>query len=207
MNNNNFLKRLVDEKIYLAKNSSNKNFDRIYQNFCEENNLQPDDQPQAAPQVAQQPQTSLPQKDVKSSTELTNLAIDALNFDLLNAYSKNKEARSLAKKILDYQHISSSEAPKALQDIIQLIKIENPNVSIPSSQNIDYEIFSYLLNLVKDLIFVPSKNFDSSQISIDLSNLKQSQNLDPVTAESSAKNIQKKLQEFVDSSSTPPDVT
>jgi len=214
MASSSFLQSLIEQEILLVKNSfKNSAFNNLLNKILSEEDLGPatpvsDSPTEGLDSPNKTSDTSImPQKDVKALVQLTKMAVDALNTNLSEVYNKNSIARKEAKNLLELNHISAPECLPSLKILHQLISTTTPTINLDEVKNADYESLNYLVNLIKDLLFVRSKDFDSQDISLDLSNLKQSEDLDPVTAEKSSQLIISKLKEYIDSSLTPPDVT
>jgi hypothetical protein len=214
MASSSFLQSLIEQEILLVKNSlKNSVFNNLLNKILSEEDLGSatpvsDSPTEGLDGISKPSDTSvLPQENVKALVQLTKMAVDALNTNLSEVYNKNPAARKEAKNLLELNHISAPKCLQSLKILHHLISTTTLTINLDDVKNADYESLNYLVNLIKKLLFVRSKDFDSENISLDLSNLKQSENLDPVSAEKSSKAIIDKLKEYIDNSTTPPDVT
>lgn len=190
-------------------------FEKTLNNILKEQDLVPNNPVSTVPATADvgptvantaQPSPELPSSDLNLKIDLIKLAVDALQIDLEKEQEDNSSIRS------DVDFISSTKiGPNNIGNVLNVLKkiiFANSEPFEVDSSKLDAGAHTPLIQLIKDLLIMSPKKYNSLKISEFVSNLKQIENLDPIAAEELYKKIYKELTNLTDSSiSTLPDIS
>ena len=169
-------------------------FDSFLDRYLKEEDLQqasPNNppNPETPVDVAADTESAIPSEDLKDKISLTKIAVASSFIDKEEILNKYPDLKGIFNDISDVKNIDSQDFDKILSDVLVILKTTGKE--IPENLNlnsINFATKSIYINLIKDLIFVSSKDSNLQTIMFSLSeDLEKLEDVADVNSEESEK--------------------